>query len=179
MSKYSKLNYTQCVSRGKGFVEDYKNFKYDLCELTMHVCNIKIGGHLKGDVYSMKRFCKDIGFNWDTLRKWMREHRNVVKKVMDTAPNLDDRRVIRQIQYKVTSNTPSKEVKKLFKKYKSYSKDDFTLINHVLRAKGIRNFLYDFNLNKLDQGQLVEMQALLQSSLDELNKHLNVKRRTA
>lgn len=51
MSKYSKLNYSQCVDRGLSLVEDYNNFKYDLCELCLRVCEIKGDWHEKRKGY--------------------------------------------------------------------------------------------------------------------------------
>lgn len=79
---YSKLSYGQCVTKAKDLLQNIKQTKYEVCLLTLRVCDIRVGGHTpNGDIYSIAKFAKDIGMKKHTLRKWLEEHRNVVEKL--------------------------------------------------------------------------------------------------
>lgn len=167
---YNKLNYSECVKKGKFLIESLQSTKYEICLITSRVCDIRIGGHGKGKaIYSMKKFANDIGMSAETLRKWMGEHRNVVEK-LPHKPKKEDYKVIREVMKGVNNKTPQKKVVQLFDKFSKYSKEDHALLRLIKDAKGIRNFTSDMALSKLIKSDLDLLEVLLSESLDNIKK---------
>ena len=174
--KYKHLNYEQCIQRGLDLVKNYKETKYNICELCLRVCDIQKGGHgNKKEIYSMKNFADRIGIKWTTIKFWMREHTQVVKKI-DLKEPPKDYRIIREVLREVDPETPKEKVIQIFNKYNNYSKEEFKLIRAIEDATGVRNFIEDHAISELDQDKIEQLKELLEMSLDTLNKNRIVKK---
>lgn len=172
MSKYKKLSYNQCVERAKDLIKDRNSLKYEICELTLRVCDIKRGGHAgKVKYYTIKDFAKDIGIVYGTLEKWLLEHRRVVKKIGIKNPNKEDYKIIKEVVKRVKQNTPTKEVKKVYSKVSKFTKEDYSLLDAIKRSKVIRNFCQDTKLSELNQDDLDLLLILLEQSVDAIKNN--------
>jgi len=162
------LTYDRLVERGIEILVNIKTAKYDICELTLKVCDIKIGGHGRDkSIYSIKKYADDIGMSAETLRKWLEEHRNVVKK-LPTKPKAEDYKVIRQVMKEVTNKSTKGQVKIIYDKYKGYTSDDMKLLQNIKTAKTLRNFLQDNKLSLFKKDDV----AILEKIIEEINKAL-------
>ena len=163
--KYKNYSYKECVNKGKNLLEQHKMVKYDMCLLTLRVCDIKIGGdRTSGNIYSIKKFAEDIGMNYGTLKNWVKEHKNVVEK-LPRKPKAEDYRVIRQVMRKVNNKTPKKDVVKYFDHYSKYTDEDHALLNQIKHAKSIKNFAEDYVLSMFNQEDIDQLETLMEEAL--------------
>lgn len=176
-SKTAKeLKYKKCVEKAKDLLEVIEDAKYDLCKLTEKVCNIRIGGHgTDKSIYSIKKFAQDIGMSHHTLNKWMEEYRNVVKKIEIKPETKQQKKIIREVFKNVTSNTSAKEVQSVYNKISKMTPEDHKLKRQVLNAKGIRNFVYEHNLNQLDENDVNSLLNILNDSIEKIKQSKRVK----
>ena len=145
------LKYDRLVERGIEILGNIKTAKYDICELTLKVCDIQYGGHhVTKDLYSIPKYAKDIGMSHHTLSKWLEEHRNVVKKLKNK-PKPEDFKIIRQVMKEVTNRNTVSEVRMVYEKYESYTNNDMKLLSIIKNAKTVRNFLQDNKLSSFKE----------------------------
>tara|TARA_R110001606_G_scaffold397576_1_gene574474 strand:+ start:530 stop:1030 length:501 start_codon:yes stop_codon:yes gene_type:complete len=157
----TNLQYDRLVERGIEILSNIKTAKYDLCELALKVCDIKIGGHGRDkSIYSIKKYADDIGMSADTLRKWLEEHRNVAKK-LPVKPKASDYRVIRQVMKEVDNKSTPSQVRVIYDKYKDYTLDDMKLLQVIKTAKTLRNFLQDNKLSLFKKEDVIALKAVL------------------
>jgi transposase-like protein len=171
ITKEEKL-YKRYVDEGKELVGLYRNCRYKICELSLKVCNIQVGGHGGSkNVYSIKKYALDIGISHHTLRKWLEEHRQVTKKIGIKNPTPEEYKVIRRVFENVKTEDSESKVKNLYKEYSSLCPEDYKLQSQIKMAKCIRNFLQDYSLKELKKSELKILKDLLKICLSELEEY--------
>jgi transposase-like protein len=161
LKKYTNLNYEQCVTLAKGFLENRKIARIEICLLALRVCDIQYGGHYKGsDIYSLKKFADDIGIKATTLRKWVEDFRNVSLKLPEI-PSESMSKAVREVAKKVTNKTSKEEVVRLYREFTSMSQEDYSLLAQIKYCKAVRNFILETNLANLNQDNVSELFGLI------------------
>ena len=62
----SKKTYEEYVRRGKALYKQHKIAKEQIVQLTLEVCDIRLGGNAKGR-YTLTQYAHDIGMKRKTL----------------------------------------------------------------------------------------------------------------
>lgn len=173
--------YKDYVREGIELVKQYKDMKYNICQLALRVCEIKIGGHGQSGVYSIKKFSEDIGINYNTVKGWLKEYQNIVVKLDKIPETKEERQAIRRILRSggVTKASSPSFIQKLYKTQLSKSDEDRKLERHLDELNALTNFLCDTSIKSLNKKNIRKLENQLEKCMFLIYDKLTTKQKKA
>lgn len=159
--------YTSAVKEARQLLLVREKAKLKIAKLAYESCDIIVGGHITGEVFSLTMFAKDIGMSKKTLSDWVHNYeiQLVAKGLKKKNKNLEVptkqndlnkiRKVLRSKEGGLRKNITEKEVHKAIKEVASTGEDDEEIAK---LARYIRQTEYkichDLELETIDQEKL-------------------------
>lgn len=180
--------YNKAVQQARELLKIRENAKMRIAKLAYENCDVILGGHITGEIFSLTMFAKDINMSRKTLSDWVTNYqikisiekekislpKETKRKLINDTPETQNelnkiRKVMRKEEGGVRKNLNKQGLKKAIKKVYSESPEDEILRN---LTRHLKNLDYHITEGQTDL-EYVDQKTL--SAIHDLSKRVGAR----
>jgi DNA-binding response OmpR family regulator len=165
--KATAEQYEEAVTKAKSHLEKMNSHRMAIAALCVQVCDIKHGGgnHWRGhaNIYTVKKFAKDVDMYVKTLYSWVDAYTKVVSKLPPDSYDETDFQVLRRATDRVAKGgiTDPKEVTDIYNEEKGRDKNAMAVEKIIKSTRYHCKSILKVDLDNVSEFQLDQLKILV------------------